>query len=163
MPPHCPWDHKIELVDRAQPWDNTHLIPLSDDKTQALDEFLEENIWMGWIHESKSPWASPFFFVKKKDGRLRPVQDYHCLSALTKKNWTPLPLIFKTIDHLKGAKYFTKMDVWWGFNNVQIADSDQEKAMFLIKRGLFEPTVMFFGLTNSLTSNIPDYDEPYIP
>jgi len=44
MPPHCPWDHKIELVDRAQPWDNTHLIPLSDDKTQALDEFLEENI-----------------------------------------------------------------------------------------------------------------------
>ena len=76
MPPHCPWDHKIELVDGAQPWDNTRLIPLLDDETQALDEFLEENLCTGRIRESKSPWALPFFFVKKKDGRFHPVQDY---------------------------------------------------------------------------------------
>ena len=43
MPPHCPWDHKIGLVDGAQPWDNMHLFPLSDGETQALDKFLEEN------------------------------------------------------------------------------------------------------------------------
>ena len=41
------------------------------------------------------------------------------------------------------------MDVRWGFNNVRIVDGDQEKAVFLTKRGLFEPTLMFFGLTNS--------------
>jgi len=61
----------------------------------------------------------------------------------------PLPLITETIDRLKEAKYFSKMDVHWGFNNVQIADGDQEKAAFITKRGLFEPTVMFFRLTNS--------------
>jgi RNase H-like domain found in reverse transcriptase/Reverse transcriptase (RNA-dependent DNA polymerase) len=44
------------------------------------------------------------------------------------------------------------MDVRWGFNNVRIVDGDQEKAVFLTKRGLFEPTVMFFGLTNSLVT-----------
>ena len=149
MPPHRLWDHKIELMEGAQPWDNTRLIPLSDEETQALDKFLEENLKTGRLRESKSPWASPFFFVKKKDGRLRPVQDYRRLNALTKKNRTPLPLISETIDRLKEAKYFSKMDVRWGFNNVHIVDSDQEKAAFLTKRGLFEPTVMFFGLTNS--------------
>jgi hypothetical protein len=60
--------------------------PLSDEETQALDEFLEENLKTGRLRESKSLWASPFFFVKKKDGRLHPVQDYHQLNALTKKN-----------------------------------------------------------------------------
>ena len=149
MPPHRPWDHKIELVDGAQPWDHTRLIPLSDDETQALDDFLDENLRTGRIRESKSPWASPFFFARKKDGKLRPVQDYRRLNALTKKNRTPLPLIKETIDQLKGAKYFTKMDVRWGFNNIRIAEGDEEKGAFITKRGLFEPMVMFFGMTNS--------------
>jgi hypothetical protein len=149
MPPNRPWDHKIELNEGAQPWDNVRLIPLSDEETKALDDFLEENLRTGRIRESKSPWASPFFFAKKKDGKLRPVQDYRRLNAITKKNRTPLPLITETIDRLKEAKYFTKMDVRWGFNNIRITEGDQEKAAFLTKRGLFEPTVMFFGLTNS--------------
>jgi len=106
---------------------------LSDDETQVLDEFLAENLRTGRIRESKSPWASPFFFVKKKDGKLRPVQDYRQLNALTKKNRTPLPLITETIDRLKEAKFFTKLDVRWGFNNVRIADGDQEKAAFATK------------------------------
>jgi hypothetical protein len=149
MPSHRPWDHHIELEKDAKPWDNVRLIPLSDDETDALDEFLNENLRTGRIRESKSPWASPFFFTRKKDRKLRPVQDYRRLNAMTKKNRTPLPLISETIDRLKEAKYFSKMDVRWGFNNIRITDGDQEKAAFLTKRGLFEPTVMFFGLTNS--------------
>jgi len=86
MPPHRPWDHKIELEDGAQPPDHAWIIPLSDEETQILDEFLDENLQTGRICESKSPWASPFFIVKKKDGKLRPVQDYCRLNALTKKN-----------------------------------------------------------------------------
>jgi hypothetical protein len=152
MPPCRPWDHQIELEKDAKPWDNVRLIPLSDDETDALDEFLNENLRTGRIRESKSPWASPFFFAQKKDGKLRPVQDYRRLNAMTKKNRTPLPLISETIDKLKEAKYFLKMDVRWGFNNIRIADGDQEKAAFLTKRGLFEPMVMFFGLTNSPTT-----------
>ena len=55
--------------------------------------------------------ASPFFFVKKKDGKLQPCQDYHYLNDWTVKNAYPLPLIFELMDKLKGAKYFSKMDV----------------------------------------------------
>ena len=93
--------------------------------------------------------ASPFFFVKKKDGKLRPVQDYRKLNEMTIKNRYPLPLISELMDKLRGAKYFSKLDVWWGYNNVRIKSGDEWKAAFRTNRGLFEPTVMFFGLTNS--------------
>jgi hypothetical protein len=93
--------------------------------------------------------ASPFFFVKKKDGTLRPVQDYQKLNEMTIKNRYPLPLISELIDKLVEAKYFSKMDVRWGYNNIRIKDGDTWKAAFQTNRGLFEPLVMFFGLTNS--------------
>ena len=53
------------------------------------------------------------------------------------------------LDKLKGAKQFTKLDVRWGYKNVRIQDGDQWKAAFKKNRGLFKPTVMFFGLCNS--------------
>jgi Reverse transcriptase (RNA-dependent DNA polymerase) len=53
------------------------------------------------------------------------------------------------MDKLKGAKYFTKLDVRWGYNNVQIRKGDEWKAAFKTNKGLFEPTVMFFGMCNS--------------
>ena len=93
--------------------------------------------------------ASPVFFVKKKDGKLRLVQDYRALNAMTIKNKYPLPLILELIAKLRGTKYFTKLDVHWGFNNVRIKEGDEWKATFWTNRGLFEPLVMFFGLTNS--------------
>ncbi|EGN91319.1 hypothetical protein SERLA73DRAFT_157576, partial [Serpula lacrymans var. lacrymans S7.3] len=114
-----------------------------------LDEFLKENLETGRIRVSKSPYASPFFFIKKKDGSLRPVQDYRKLNALTIKNRYTLPLISELINRLKGARFFTKLDVRWGYNNVRIKEGDEHKAAFRTNRGLFEPLVMFFGLTNS--------------
>ena len=48
-----------------------------------------------------------------------------------------------------GAKYYSKMDVRWGYNNIRIKEGDEWKAAFRTNRGLFEPLVMFFGLTNS--------------
>src|SRR6266702_1907045 len=93
--------------------------------------------------------ASPVFFIKKKDGGLRLVQDYRMLNAMTVKNKYPLPLIPELIAKLGGAKYFTKLDVRWGFNNVRMKEGDEWKAAFRTNRGLFEPLVMFFGLTNS--------------
>ena len=59
------------------------------------------------------------------------------------------PLIPQTIDHLSGCTLFTKFDVRWGYNNVRIKKEDEWKAAFLTPEGLFELTVMFFGLTNS--------------
>jgi len=62
--------------------------------------------------------AAPVFFIKKKDGSLRLVQDYRALNAKTVKNTYPLPLISDLINRLRGARYFTKLDVRWGYNNV---------------------------------------------
>ncbi len=62
--------------------------------------------------------ASPFFFVKNKDKKLCPVQDYRKLNKRTIKNQYPLPLIPKLIDKLKGARIFSKIDSQWGYNNV---------------------------------------------
>ena len=53
------------------------------------------------------------------------------------------------MDKIQGAKYFTKLDVRWGYNNIRIKDGDQWKVAFKTNRGLFEPTVMFFGMCNS--------------
>src|SRR5438445_12966055 len=93
--------------------------------------------------------AAPVFFVKKKDGKLRLVQDYRALNAMTVKNKYPLPLILELIAKLRGAKYFTKLDVRWGFNNVRIKEGNEWKAAFQTNRRLFKPLVMFFSLTNS--------------
>ena len=58
-------------------------------------------------------------------------------------------MIEDLIYKLKGARFFTKLDVHWGFNNVRIREGDEWKAAFRTNRGLFEPLVMYFGLTNS--------------
>ena len=68
---------------------------------------------------------------------------------MTIKNRYPIPLISELIDALQNARYFTKLDVRWGYNNIRIREGDEYKAVFRTNRGLFEPTVMFFGLTNS--------------
>ena len=71
------------------------------------------------------------------------------MNAVTIKNQYPIPLISELIVQLHGTKYFTKLDVHWGFNNVRICDRDEWKATFCTNCRLFEPQVMFFSLTNS--------------
>jgi len=73
---------------------------------------------------------SPVFFIKKKDGTLWLVQDYRALNAMTVKNKYPLPLISELINKLRRVKYFTKLDVRWGFNNVRMKEGDEWKAAF---------------------------------
>jgi len=89
------------------------------------------------------------FFIKKKDSSLQLVQDYCMLNTVTVKNRYPLPLISKLVSQLRRAKYFTKLDVQWGFNNVCIKPRDKWKVVFRTNHGLFEPLIMFFGMTNS--------------
>src|SRR5882724_8178246 len=98
--------------------------------------------------------ASPIFFIKNKDRSLHLVQDYQKLNMMTVKNAYPLPLIPNILNKVSKAKaqYFTKLDVRWGYNNIQIKEGDEWKAAFQTNRGLFEPLVMFFSLTNSLAT-----------
>jgi len=78
------------------------------------------------------------------------VMDYHNLNNQTVKNNYPLPLITDLIDNMWSKRVFTKMDLWWGFNNIRIKEEDEWKGAFTTYVGSFEPTVMFFGMTNSL-------------
>jgi hypothetical protein len=99
-----------------------------------LDHFLTENLETGRIRPSKFPMASPVFFIKKKDGSLQLVQDYQMLNDMTVKNKYPLLLISELVNQLRGAKYFTKLDVRWGFNNMRIKEGDEWKAAFRTNR-----------------------------
>src|ERR1700733_5613758 len=122
-------------------------MPLNEQ--EELDRFLDDHLRKGYIVPSKSPIASPVFFIKKKDGRLRLVQDYRRLNDFTVKNRYPLPLASDIINHLRQARIFTKFDVRWGYNNIRIKAGNEWKAAFTTNRGLFEPQVMLFCLTNS--------------
>ena len=123
---------------------------MSPKEQKEVSEFVDEQLAKGYIHLSKSEQTSPVFFVPKKDGRKRMVQDYRYLNKHTVWNNYPLPLISQLVDKLKGSQFFTKIDLRWGYNNVRIKEGDEWKATFICHRGSYEPTVMFFGLCNSL-------------
>ena len=146
--PHI-WDHAIDLKPGAPSTLPGKVYSLTQSEQQALQEFVKEHLAKGYIRPSKSPYAAPFFFIKKKDGKLRPVQDYRKVNEWTIRNRYPLPLIPELINRVKGAALFSKFDVRWGYNNVRIKEGDEWKAAFVTNLGLFEPRVMFFGLTNS--------------
>ena len=149
LPAHSVWDHAIELLPGAPTTLPGRLLPLTQEEIVECHKFVEEHLARGTIRESKSPYAANFFFVKKKDGKLRPVQDYRPLNKWTIRNRNVSPLIPEVIDRLAGCTLFTKFDVRWGYNNIRIREGDEWKAAFLTPEGLFEPLVMFFGLTNS--------------
>jgi hypothetical protein len=148
LPERRKWDHAIELEHEPSPG-FCKVYPMTLTEQREMDAFLEEALATGHIRQSKAPLGAPVFFIKKKDGNLRFVQDYRALNAITRKNRYPLPLIDDLIHRLKGACYFTKLDVRWGYNNVHICKGNEWKAAFNTNRGLFEPLVMYFGLTNS--------------
>ena len=149
MPTRKPYDHPIDLVPGATLPRPAKLYPMNLQERTALDEWINEQLAKGYIRVSKSPAAAPVFFVKKKDGGLRLVQDYRPLNSVTKKNKFPIPRISDLIDRLSQASIFTSLDLRWGYNNVRIREGDEEKAAFITYRGLFEPTVMCFGLCNA--------------
>ncbi len=152
FPPKRPWDHAIELKPETPDVIDCKIYPLTQTEDQALVAFLDEQLKKGYIRPLKSPYVSPFFFIKKKDGKLRPVQDYCKLNEHTICNRYPLPFILDLISQVQDAHIFTKFDVRWGYNNIRIKAGDEEKGAFKTKYGLFEPLVMFFGLTNSLST-----------
>jgi hypothetical protein len=89
------------------------------------------------------------FYQAKQDGKLCPIIDYRALNALTVRDVYPLPLIRSIIDKLQGKTLFSKVDLRWGFNNIQIKEEDHWKAAFKTPFGVYETNVMLFGLTNS--------------
>ena len=125
FPPSRPWNHTIDLKPEVPDEIPCKVYPMTPAEDKALEEFIQEQYVKGYIRPSKSPYASPFFFIKKRDGKLWPVQDYRHLNSYTIKNQCPLPLIADLMASFAGAHIFTKLDIHWGYNNVQIKEGDQ--------------------------------------
>jgi hypothetical protein len=111
LPEHKSYDHAIDLKLETPNLIQSKIYPMPTNEQEELDRFLEEHLCKGYIIPSKSPIASLVFFIKKKDGRLRLVQDYRKLNDFTIKNQYPLPLASDIINRLRHTHLFTKFDV----------------------------------------------------
>ena len=123
--------------------------PLSREERREVHEFIKEQLRKRYIQPSKSLQIAPVFFVGKKDGKKRMVQDHRYLNKWTVKNNYPLPLISDIVENIGTKRVFTKMDLWWGYNNMRIKEGDKWKVVFTTPEGSFEPMVIFFSLMNS--------------
>jgi hypothetical protein len=112
---------------------------------KQIDELLEK----GYIRPSTSPWTAPVPFVEKKDGTKRMYIDYRSLNEVTIKNKYPLLRIEDLFNQLRGASVFSKIDLRSSYHQLRIRHSDIPKTAFITKYGLYEFTVMSFGLTNA--------------
>ncbi|WVZ71282.1 hypothetical protein U9M48_019884 [Paspalum notatum var. saurae] len=116
---------------------------------ELIKENIDELLGKGFIRPSSSPWAFPVLFVDKKDGSRRMCVDYRALNDVTIKNKYPLPRIDDLFDQLQGACVFSKIDLRSGYHQMKICPSDIPKTAFITRFGLYEYTVMSFGLTNA--------------
>ena len=110
MPMRKLWDHVINLKEDFVPRKGRTYL-MSRQKKEKVQEFVEKQLRKGYIRPSKSPQTSPVFFVGKKDGKKRMVQDYWYLNKRTVKDNYPLPLISDLIDTIRTKRVFTKMDL----------------------------------------------------
>ena len=148
MPTKKLWDHTMNTKKGFVPRKGK-VYPLSREEQEEMHEFIAEQLRKGYIRLSKSPQMTPVFFVGKKNGKKWMVQDYKYLNEWTVKNNYPLPLILDIVENIGTKNVFTKMNLQWGYNNVQIKEEDKWKVVFTTPEGLFKLTVMFFELTNS--------------
>ena len=151
IPVRKPWDYIINLrKDFVPRKERTYLI--SREEKEKVREFVEKQLEKRYIRLSKSLQTSLVFFVGKKYEKKRMVQNYQYLNKKTVKNSYSLPLILDLIDTIDTKKVFTKMNLRWGYNNIQIKKGDEQKAVFTIYLRVYKPTVMFFGFTNLLAT-----------
>ena len=98
---------------------------MSREEREEVREFVKEQLRKRYIRPSKLLQTALVFFVGKKDGKKRMVQDYRYLNEWTIKNNYPLPLISDVLENIGTKKLFTKMDLRWGYNNVRIKEGDE--------------------------------------
>jgi hypothetical protein len=148
--PHTATDivqHRIETTADKPIKQRMHRNPMQfrAEAARQIQDMLDKGI----IRPSNSPWASPVVLAKKKDGTLRFCIDYRRLNAVTRKDSFPLPRIDETLAALSGAKFFSTVDLQSGYWQIEMAEEDIEKTAFISNEGLFEFTVMPFGLSNA--------------
>nr|CAH66120.1 OSIGBa0146N20.5 [Oryza sativa] len=148
MPPKRDIEFRIDLVPGTNP---IHKRPyrMAANELAEVKKQVDDLLQKGYIRPSTSPWGAPVIFVEKKDHTQRMCVDYRALNEVTIKNKYPLPRIDDLFDQLKGATVFSKIDLRSGYHQLRIREEDIPKTAFTTRYGLFECTVMSFGLTNA--------------
>jgi hypothetical protein len=150
--PRMPRDREVEFVIDLLPGTapiSKQPYRMSVEELKELKKQLTELQEVGYICLSSSPWGASILFVQKKDGSQRMCVDYRSLNDVTVKNKYPLPCIEELFDQMRGSKVFSKIDLRPGYHQMRIRPSDIPKTAFSTRYGLYEFTVMSFGLTNS--------------
>src|SRR5512138_3711058 len=148
MPPKRDLEFRIDLVPGTNP---IHKRPyrMAANELAEVKRQVDDLLQKGYIRPSTSPWGAPVIFVEKKDHTQRMCVDYRALNEVTIKNKYPLPRIDDLFDQLKGATVFSKIDLRSGYHQLRIREEDIPKTAFTTRYGLYEFTVMSFGLTNA--------------
>jgi len=149
LQPHQPGvNHEVCLRDSETPmWDP--LDSMLRTELAVLKEWLEQNMSKGLICQSSSPFAAPGHFAKKPDGGLQFCIDYRDLNRKTIKNRFPLPIIQDTVHLRRETKIYTKLTVHGAYNLLEEKELGEHELAFRTQYGLFEPTVMHFGIMNA--------------
>ncbi|CAI7816062.1 unnamed protein product [Closterium sp. NIES-54] len=148
LPPERPEDHKIQLEPSAQPTVRTQW-RLTQPELKELRSQIDALLEKGFIRASTSPFAAPILFTPKKDGGLRMCIDYRALNRVTIKSRYPIPRTDDLLDQLRGARYFSKIDLRGGYHQIRVFADDCHKTAFRTRYRSYEFTVMPFGLTNA--------------
>nr|AAT69617.1 putative polyprotein [Oryza sativa Japonica Group] len=148
MPPKREIEFRIDLAPETAPIYKRPYRMAANELAEVKKQ-VDEQLQKGYIRPSTSPWGAPVIFVEKKDKTKRICVDYRALNEVTIKNKYPLPRIDDLFDQLKGAKVFSKIDLRSGYHQLRIREEDIPKTAFTTRYGLFECTVMSFGLTNA--------------
>lgn len=147
LPMERPIEHQIKLKPESLPaamkqW------RLSPKNIEEQDKQCAKALAAGQIRLSTSPYNAPSVFISKPDGSCRWCQDYRMLNTRTAKNKLVMPRIDDLFDRVR-AKFYTKLDLKQGFNQIRIAKEDVEKTAFSTSTGHYEWMVMPFGLCNA--------------
>jgi hypothetical protein len=115
LPPHQPWDHVVTLIPDAPPSISCKVYPLSHGEEEFQEKYIKEQEDAGLIQKSKSPYSTPIFYIRKKNGSYCPIFDYRKINAITVKDIFPLPRIDTIIEGIRGMILFSKFNLCNGY------------------------------------------------
>jgi len=129
MPVRKIWDHAIDMKEDFK-LSKAKVYLLSRNEREEVQKFVDEHLKKGYIRPSKLQQTLPVFFVGKKNREKHMVMNYCKLNKQTVKNNYLLPLITELVDNMGSKHVFTKMGLQWGYNNVQVKEGAEWKAVF---------------------------------